>query len=341
MKDTVLITGGGGDLAWSILRSLRASSLPLRIVGAECSPDAIGGEFYDEFYLLPPASAPDYRLALESVCRHEGIRLIYPASDAELPVLANLRKWLLGRTDSHIVVHPLEIVDLLRDKVATNRFLVHKGLPAPETLALESADDEAVKEFVTRRGCPLVVKPAISRGSRGMHLVDSLEEIQFYRTRLCRPILQEYIGPPESEHTCGVYICADGEVRVIVLRRKLFGGVTGVAERVEAGEITNYCRLVAEALGVKGPLNIQIRTGQRGPLLFEINPRFSSTACIRARFGFNDVLWALEETLFNRVSPYQRTDDSFCFRYLQEYYCCSQGRRLPKRLDVTQGPNNG
>jgi carbamoyl-phosphate synthase large subunit len=42
-------------------------------------------------------------------------------------------------------------------------------------------------------------------------------------------------------------------------------------------------------------MNIQMRLTDKGPRVFEINPRFSSTVLMRHRLGFSDVLWAIDE----------------------------------------------
>jgi carbamoyl-phosphate synthase large subunit len=42
-------------------------------------------------------------------------------------------------------------------------------------------------------------------------------------------------------------------------------------------------------------MNVQLRLTAAGPRVFEINPRFSSTALMRHRIGFSDVLWSLDE----------------------------------------------
>ena len=48
-------------------------------------------------------------------------------------------------------------------------------------------------------------------------------------------------------------------------------------------------------LNLNGSINIQLRLTKNGPRVFEINPRFSSTALMRHRIGFSDVLWAIDE----------------------------------------------
>ena len=53
-------------------------------------------------------------------------------------------------------------------------------------------------------------------------------------------------------------------------------------------EVAAQCRTIAEALGSRGPLNIQCRMVDRMARVFEINPRFSGTTSLRAMAGVNE-----------------------------------------------------
>lgn len=55
------------------------------------------------------------------------------------------------------------------------------------------------------------------------------------------------------------------------------------------------CQMIAEGLDLRDNMNIKLRLTDKGPRIFEINPRFSSTVLVRHRICFSDVLWALEE----------------------------------------------
>ena len=44
-----------------------------------------------------------------------------------------------------------------------------------------------------------------------------------------------------------------------------------------------------------GSINLQLRMVEGVPMLFEINPRFSSTVEFRDEFGFKDLIWSLED----------------------------------------------
>src|SRR3546814_16519316 len=68
--------------------------------------------------------------------------------------------------------------------------------------------------------------------------------------------------------------------------------------------IESLCATVARALDLSGSINIQLRLGSRGPMIFEINPRFSSTVVFRHRLGFSDLLWSLQEQILGKKMPY-------------------------------------
>ena len=55
------------------------------------------------------------------------------------------------------------------------------------------------------------------------------------------------------------------------------------------------CETIAKGLNLQGSMNVQMRLTEKGPRVFEINPRFSSTVLMRHRLGFSDVLWAIDE----------------------------------------------
>ena len=62
------------------------------------------------------------------------------------------------------------------------------------------------------------------------------------------------------------------------------------------------CEVIAKGLDLRGSMNIQLRLTDKGPRVFEINPRFSSTVLMRHRLGYTDVLWALDEAEGKSIS---------------------------------------
>jgi carbamoyl-phosphate synthase large subunit len=126
-------------------------------------------------------------------------------------------------------------------------------------------------------------------------LVENNDEAIFLMKKFPRSIFQELLEPENKEVTCAVYRKKDGEVAVLQLLRKLTGGLTGWAKVIYDHETSEMCKLIATGLDLSGSMNIQLRITDSGPRVFEINPRFSSTVLMRHRFGFSDLLWAIDE----------------------------------------------
>jgi carbamoyl-phosphate synthase large subunit len=110
-------------------------------------------------------------------------------------------------------------------------------------------------------------------------------------------IIQEYLSPPSEEYTCGLYKTPNEKPHVLILKRRLAGGLTGQAEVVWDEKIYDYCSKIADGLDLKGSINIQLIRTAEGPIIFEINPRFSSTAIFRDHLGFKDVIWSIHDSL--------------------------------------------
>jgi carbamoyl-phosphate synthase large subunit len=146
-----------------------------------------------------------------------------------------------------------------------------------------------------------MVKERFGSGSRGVFVARDSEEARFLASRHPQAVFQEYLEPAEGEVTCAVYRTADGRVAVLQLLRTLLGGYTGWARVIRQPEVEELCRRIAERYALTGSANIQLRLTDRGPRIFEVNPRFSSTVVMRDLLGFRDVLWSLAEIDGERI----------------------------------------
>lgn len=83
------------------------------------------------------------------------------------------------------------------------------------------------------------------------------------------------------------------------------GGFTGYGEVIEDKNIEDLLHKLAEKIDLVGSINVQLRLTDKGPVVFEINPRFSSTVRFRHLFGFKDLEWSIEDKLNLPVSQYE------------------------------------
>jgi carbamoyl-phosphate synthase large subunit len=66
-------------------------------------------------------------------------------------------------------------------------------------------------------------------------------------------------------------------------------------------QVTEQCKEIAKAIGVKGAINIQCRLVDGVVKVFEINPRFSGTTSLRAMVGYNEPDILIRRHLFGEV----------------------------------------
>ena len=73
----------------------------------------------------------------------------------------------------------------------------------------------------------------------------------------------------------------------------MLGLFTNWVELVEDHEINRISEIIADNINLNGSINIQLRKQGKRIVIFEVNPRFSSTVLFRSFFGFEDLLWSL------------------------------------------------
>lgn len=282
---TVFITAIGGDVAQGVARVIREARPDWRIVGSDICDRHAGGHFADRLLLAPAARDPAYPDWLAARLAEEGARFCIPMNEAEIARLVSLPSALPAGT--RLVTAGAAAVAVAGDKVETARFLSRIGLPAPWVA-------ETIEE-IPPDGLPCICKPRSGAGSRSVYVCATLEEARFLAQRHPGAMYQELLLPEDAEVTVAVFRDAAGHTALLQMQRRLVGGATGWAEVIDDLAVTNQCHRIAEALGLRGALNVQLRRTAQGPRIFEINARFSSTALMRHRLGFSDVIWALDD----------------------------------------------
>lgn len=299
---TVFVTGVGALLGQGILRSLRLSGRPLRIVTADPDARAAGHWLGDVATIIPPLIDPAYLPVVEGVLVREKVDLVLVGTDVELATFAAARERLERVHGIHVLVSSPEVVEIADDKWVTTSFLAEHGLAAPRS-ALAS-DPEAVRRLVDEVGLPLFAKPRRGARSVGARIIETHKALASACEDEPALLVQELLPEQTGEYTAGSLV-VDGRCQgVVVLRRDLRLGNTYRAYR-EPGcsAFDAFVIRVAEALGPYGPCNFQFRIRNGEPVVFEINARFSGTTPVRAIFGFNEVAAIVDRVLDGKPIP--------------------------------------
>ena len=287
---TILITGIGGDISQGVATILRENRPDLRLIGVDMHEQHGGTLFVDEFVKIPAATAPGYLDAVRKVLAAKHVDVMIPMSEPELGSIGPLMHEL---GENQCITAGKEVIKVGIDKLETIDALRKLGLPVPWTC---SVSDGLPPEY------PCILKSRFGSGSRAVFTVNNVEDASYLSKRYPDAIFQEMLEPADREITCAVYRSRDGEVASLLMLRRLAGGFTGWAKVIEDEPTSRMCEQIAHGLDLRGSMNIQLRLTDEGPRVFEINPRFSSTALMRHRIGFSDVLWALDEAEGQSVS---------------------------------------
>jgi len=284
---TVFVTGAGALAGQGILRSLRMSSYPLRIVTGDPDPRAAGHWLGDCAYTIPMAADPAFVPRLERVLTRESVTIMLIGTDIELPVLSRARERLERASGARVVVSPPNVVDIADDKWLTARFLADEGFPSPLSALL--GDRQGLRRLVDAAGFPLFVKPRRGARSVGAAIVPDEAALDDVIARGGDMVIQELLPAGGGEYTAGCLVTDGRCASTVILRRDLRDGNTYRAYCEGATGFEETIAAVATRLGADGPCNLQFRVKDGRPVIFEINARFSGTTPIRAIFGFNEV----------------------------------------------------
>lgn len=285
-RPTVVVTTAGSASTPGTILHLRR--LGYRIVATDMDASAPGLYLADRGYLVPPGNTDDFLPELRGVCLKEGAAALIPLVDEELPVVGELEY------DGVSVLAPRAgFIETCLDKFVLMNRLRTLGIPTPSTrLATESPDELRF---------PLVVKPRTGRGSRGVAVCGSVTELgrmltagPYSATDL---ILQERVTGPEF--TVSVVVWRDGEVQAVVPKEVMLKrGVTKFAVSRRNDRVEQVCRDIQTLLRADGPFNVQLALDRDGePRVFEINPRFSSTAPLTIEAGVDEIGGLLGQAL--------------------------------------------
>ncbi len=285
----ILVTGCGGDIGQSIGKILAQSSYVKNLFGVDISDKNAGQFIYSNFSVGVPFRHPDYLRNIESFVRDYAIDIIIPMAEPELRFFSenNILDEIGG---AKMITASRLALQVGFDKFKTAEFLKSKNLPFPNTHLAK--DIKAIEVF------PVILKSKTGSGSKDIHKINTMDEFLFYtRNSIEDYVVQEFISDWEGEYTCGLFRSRHGEIRSLIFKRELEKGYSGYGEAVENTRVTALLEDLAVKLDLVGSINVQLRLTRGVPMVFEINPRFSSTVYFRHLFGFEDLIWSLEDKL--------------------------------------------
>lgn len=292
----VLITAGSRrvPLVRAFQAALRSARLRGRVIVADINPLSPAVHAVERWHRVPLSTEPGYIEAIEAICAAEGIGLVVPTIDEELPVFAAASSHLLSR-GVRVAVSPETTSRTCNDKLTTCRQLSACGIRAATTMLPAEVAAEAA--------FPLFIKPRFGRGAVGAFALRSRRDLEFFSSYVEQPVVQEYLDGPEF--TIDVLCDFRHEPLAIVPRERVSvrAGVTDRGRTVHNRALIDLGEAVAGAMPFTGAANIQCRVQDGQPVVFEVNARFSGGIPLTIAAGADFPRYLVELALGRKVAP--------------------------------------
>ena len=294
-RPNVLITSASRKVL--LVRAFRSAMIQVgggRVLASDLSPWAAALFEADGVVDLPRTDDPGFVTAVERACEQEGIGLVVPTRDDELPVLAEARDQL-ARSGTTVLVSTPEAIATCRDKVRFAAAVQAAGLDSPRIY------DRAAAPL------PAFVKPRSGAGGRGATAVTTLEGLAAASEAIeaagGEPLIQEHIAAPEF--TIDVFV--DGEDRAIscVPRERVVvvAGESVVSRTVRDDELMAATLRLCAALRLTGHLTVQAFRLPDRIVFLEVNPRYGGAANLGFAAGAPTPEFAIRSARGERVEP--------------------------------------
>ncbi len=320
---TVLVTGVGAIIGYGLARSLRASQYPVRIIGMDIYPDAVGQHWCDVFEQAVPAADPGYPEFLRTVIRTHAIDLVIPGIEQDVARMSQeAQSNAFGDLSVSFALNNPELIAAASDKWVMHGELTGAGF---ETIGTHISGDFA--ELASIYGLPLLSKPRRSYASKGIQQISNHADFLYWRAKLGDNFMvQEVVGTVDTEYTVGAFGLGNGQCsQQIVFQRMLSReGATAKARVRSIPELETLVGRMVEVFRPIGPTNLQFRFHRGRYLLLEINPRVSSSSSLRTAFGYNEAEMCIEYYLEGKTPRRREICGGSAVRYIDDmvFYDC-------------------
>lgn len=321
---TVLITGSGAPGIAGTLYSLKnnCDKRVITTVGTDINEEVVGKYLCHKFYRISKPSSEKYIPQLISICEKEKVDVLLPQNTAELSLLAE-HKGNFEDLGTVVAISDKKSIDIANNKYELMKLAASVGIPAPR-FHLVDAWDDLVKsaEDLGWPERPVVIKPPVSNGMRGLRIIDeTIDQRHLFFTEKPSGVytkmesLEGLLGSSFPSLLVMEYLSGDEytvdllqaeELTVIPRRRDLIKtGITfnGTAEKSE--EIIAFSQRLCRELGLRFAFGFQFKLDENGvPRLLESNPRIQGTMVLATFAGANIIYGAVQHALGEEVPSF-------------------------------------
>ena len=336
----LLVTNTRNAQAYGIIRSLRPYAK--KIVATMYGPNrfvarlshAANSRYVDKRYRVPSPvedwrqgkiqrqnteREEEYIQEIFRICEKEAIDVIFPSWEPKVYIFSKNKERF---TERKIIVPVPDYEALIgtMDKYALIKTAQEVGFPCPKTFT--TGGDIPLEAIEWQIKYPVVVKPRMSSGSRGVHIVGNraelLERISSSGTPAGWMLVQEYIPGSQHKRFTSMPMALDRDYNLIAsgLHRRIRSIFTDESAQGSAWEsfrddgLAEAAIRLCRALNLTGVVNLQTKLDPRDGSykLLEINPRVGYNFWIPRGLGVDLPLLALKIAMGERCDPVEHKD---------------------------------
>jgi carbamoyl-phosphate synthase large subunit len=234
-------------------------------ISADVNPLAPALYHADRYALVPRIDDPGYVPALRDLVAAHDVALVVPLTDLDHAVLASRRDELAGAV---VLLPDAEVIEATSDKYRTHLLLEERGIASPRTWLPHQLSADGLP-------FPVLVKARRGFGSRHIYRAETPEQLEFFLGYTSVDSIVQACCAGE-EFSIDVFCDLDGRCLNAIPRTMIEskGGESIKGMTIRDWDLIEFGRVVAEALPIKGPANIQcFRVGDEHQVT-DVNPRF-------------------------------------------------------------------
>lgn len=332
---TVLVTGSGAPGIAGTLYSLRNNfdGRKITTIGTDIQDGVVGRYLCDKFCRISRPSSKEYLPQLISICKKNGIDVLLPQNTAELPVLAE-HKDEFESEGTRVAISSKRSIDIANNKFELTKLAKAVGVPAPRFHLVRNQEDLVKRaEDLGWPQRPVVIKPPVSNGMRGLRVIDeSLDQKHLFFTEKPSGVhvkmdyLKSVLGPSFPELLVMEYLGGEEYTvdalkadKLVVIPRKrdlIKTGITfnGTVEKNE--EIIEHSKRLSRETGLSYAFGFQFKLDDDGtPRLLESNPRIQGTMVLATFAGANLIYGAVKHAMGEEVPEFKVAWGTRILRY--------------------------
>jgi len=286
----ILLTGAGGVYVKHLIERLDRKIFN-KIIIVDTDFKSIKKIDADYKYQVPLGDTKQFLPKINKIINKHKIKVIVSVVDEELKNILSIKK------PNIILLQPnLIFTKISLDKLKLCTELYKKKINKFKTYTLKNYQNEF--------DYPIILKPRVGRGSRGVHTIkNENEHKRILKKNLNKNNIIVQKKTMGDEYTVSVIVNdKNDDYKIIPKKIILKKSFTRKAITEKNEYVIKKCKDIIKSFNPSGPFNVQCIVNKKNVEIFEINPRLSTSSTLTSASGINEINTLVKKKLDNNFS---------------------------------------